>query len=167
MKMQKLSKEVLSLAGEYAVASELCKRGLYSQITLGNHKRTDILVETELRMLRIQVKAKQVNEWPSVAGLYRPDDFLILVDYVGKNEDDRPDFFILNLTDWEQIMEEELKKHPEAKIDEQNRITYYREKNGQSYVDWKGLNIKPNRVAHAKDQWQKITSRIDPAATEA
>ena len=64
-------------------------------------------------------------------------------------------------------MEEELKKHPEAKIDEQNRITYYREKDGQSYVDWKGLNINPSRVAHAKEQWQKITSRIDPAATEA
>ena len=82
--MLKLPKEVLSLAGEYAVASELCRRGLYSQLTLGNHKRTDILVETEFRMFRIQVKAKQIGEWPSVSGLYRQDDFLILVDFVGK-----------------------------------------------------------------------------------
>ena len=60
--MGKLSSELLSLAGEYAVASELCRRGLYSQLTLGHHKRTDILIETELKMFRIQVKAnRRVN----------------------------------------------------------------------------------------------------------
>jgi hypothetical protein len=34
------SKELVGLAGEYAVASELCRRGYYSQLTLGNHKKT-------------------------------------------------------------------------------------------------------------------------------
>jgi hypothetical protein len=41
----KLSKESVGLAGEYAVASELCRRGHYAQLTLGSHKKTDILVE--------------------------------------------------------------------------------------------------------------------------
>jgi hypothetical protein len=30
----KLSKEFLGLTGEYAVASELCKRSMYAQLTL-------------------------------------------------------------------------------------------------------------------------------------
>ena len=33
------------MAGEYAVASELCRRGHYAQLTLGHHKKTDLLVE--------------------------------------------------------------------------------------------------------------------------
>lgn len=43
----KLSKELIGLAGEYAVASELCRLEVYAQLTLGSHKQTDILVETE------------------------------------------------------------------------------------------------------------------------
>lgn len=31
--MSKLSKEALGLAGEYAVASELCRRGCYAQLS--------------------------------------------------------------------------------------------------------------------------------------
>jgi hypothetical protein len=36
----KLEKETIGLAGEYAAASELCKRGFYAQLTLGHHKKT-------------------------------------------------------------------------------------------------------------------------------
>ena len=54
-----LSKETLGLAAEFAVASELCRRGIYAQLTLGNRKRTDLLVDVEYgRMLRIQVKSE-------------------------------------------------------------------------------------------------------------
>ena len=42
-----IPKDKLSLAGEYAVASELCRRGIYAQLTLGTRKRTDLLVDTE------------------------------------------------------------------------------------------------------------------------
>ncbi|MDD2276940.1 MAG: hypothetical protein PHP56_10455 [Smithellaceae bacterium] len=36
-----LSKETLGLAGEYAVACELCKRDIYAQLTLGNRKEME------------------------------------------------------------------------------------------------------------------------------
>jgi hypothetical protein len=52
--MSKINKDILGLAGEFAVASELCRRNIYAQLTLGLRKRTDILVETEVGMLRIQ-----------------------------------------------------------------------------------------------------------------
>jgi len=61
----KIPKDTLGLAAEFAVASELCRRNIYAQLTLGLRKRTDILVETERGMLRIQVKGKQGREWPA------------------------------------------------------------------------------------------------------
>ena len=166
MSMAKLSSDLLSLAGEYAVASELCRRGLYSQLTLGNHKRTDILIETDLKMFRIQVKAKQGGQWPAVSGLSRKDDFLVLVDFAAKGVADREDFYILDLNDWLQIIAEESKK-PEARIDEENKVKYVRQKDGKEYVDWRGVNIIPSRVSHCKEEWLKILSRIDPEKTEA
>ena len=105
--MGKLSRELLGLSGEYAVASELCRRGLYAQLTLGHHKQTDILIESAQQMVRIQVKAKQSSEWPAVSGLYRQEDILVLVDYQKKELDERPDFYILNLKDWRALIEEE------------------------------------------------------------
>ena len=148
----KLSKELLGLAGEYAVASELCRRGVYSQLTLGNHKQTDILVETKDHMLRISVKAKQGKEWPSIVGLSRRDDFLVLVDLREKSDMGRPDFYILDLADWKQLILEEHQRHPATTVDELNRITYP--------DGWTGLNIKPEKVGAALEKWDKIISHI-------
>jgi hypothetical protein len=146
---ESLSKELLGLAGEYAVASELCRRGVYAQLTLGNHKQTDILVETEDHMLRISVKTKQRGEWPSITGLSRKDDFLVLVDFKEKSETDRPTFYILNIDDWKQLVSEEHQRFPDkTTVDELYRI---------KYADgWSGLNIKPIKVDHAKERWDKI-----------
>ncbi len=47
----------MGLTGEYAVASELCKRGYYAQLTLGNHyKKTDLIVEYPMP-IRLVAKA--------------------------------------------------------------------------------------------------------------
>ncbi|GAH85546.1 unnamed protein product, partial [marine sediment metagenome] len=65
-----VAKDILGLAAEFAVASELCRRNIYAQLTLGLRKRTDLLIETERGMLRVQVKGKQAREWPGVKGIY-------------------------------------------------------------------------------------------------
>ncbi len=147
-----IAKECVGLAGEYAVASELCKRGMYAQLTLGHHKSTDILVETEDRMLRMAVRTKRGNEWPSIAGLYKDDQFLVLVDLQGKADTERPDFYVLNVADWEQLILEARQRWQTLKVDAQNRITYP--------DGWKGLNIKPKRVLAAKERWDKIVQAI-------
>lgn len=154
-----LSKECLGLTGEYAVASELCRRGMYAQLTLGSHKRTDILIETEARMLRISVKTKQSRVWPSVSGLYRADDFLVLVDMQGKAETERPDFYVLGLDDWEQLILQERQRRPAIRVDKQKRIIYP--------DGWKGLNIEPAMVVKAKERWDKIVVLISGNNTPA
>jgi len=149
--MKKLTKEFLGLAGEYAVATELCKRDIYAQLTLGHYKSTDIIIEKDYNLFKIQVKAKQEREWPSISGISRENDFLVLVDFQKKDEKDRPDFYILDIKDWKKLIEDERKDFPELRIDDKLRLTYP--------DGWKGLNIKPEHIEICKDKWEKITSK--------
>lgn len=131
---------------------------MYAELTLGSHKHTDILIETETRMLRISVKTKQSNEWPSISGLYRADDFLVLVDMQGKAETERPDFYVLSVNDWQQLISEERQRQPAIRVDKQNRITY---------PDvWNGLNIRLAMVLATKERWDKIVELISGNNTQ-
>ncbi len=153
-----ISKETLSLAGEYAVASELCKRGIYAQLTLGTRKRTDILVESDEAMLRIQVKAKQKSVWPLIKGVYGDDMVLIFVDFENKNLLERPDFYILNAIDWKDFVTKdgwvaEEVSEGRFKLDDKN-IPISIPKEGKD--GWKGVNIQPDEVIKHKERWDKI-----------
>src|SRR5438876_5198991 len=100
-----IARDTLGLAGEFAAASELCRRGVYAQLTLGNRKRTDLLVDADAgTMLRIQVKAKQGREWPGVRGIYGESIALVLVDYERRNPSERPDFYVLFPKDWAAVL---------------------------------------------------------------
>lgn len=82
-----IDKSILGVAGEFAVAAELCRRGIYAQLTLGHRKRTDLLVVSETgRMYRIEVKAKQGRDWPNCRGISGQDSFLVFVDSAGKQD---------------------------------------------------------------------------------
>ena len=81
----KIERQNLNLAAEFAAASELCRRNIYAQLTLGLRKRTDLLVDKPERMIRIQVKGKQVTTWPNCRGVYG-SDILVLVDYHKKKQ---------------------------------------------------------------------------------
>lgn len=100
-----ISREILGLAAEFAVASELCRRGIYAQLTLGNRKTTDLLVDAEGgRMIRIQVKAKQKRQWPALKGVSGTGIALVLVDYERKQLQERPDFYVLVPADWRALV---------------------------------------------------------------
>lgn len=150
-RMEKLSKEFLGLAGEYAVGSELCKRGVYAQLTMGHHKRTDILVETERSMLRIQVKSKQGRVWPAIGGIRGEDEFLVLVDFEGKEVGERPDFYVLDVADWKALIKNEKHRFSGVAIDDRLHITYP--------DGWKGLNIDPSQVSECRETWEKLADQ--------
>ena len=157
-----VSKECVGLAAEYAVASELCRRGVYAQLTLGNRKRTDILVDADAgTMFRIQVKSKQGREWPGVRGVFGESIALVLVDYEKKTLSERPDFYILLPKDWAAVLKNTVVKdgHVESgkvRIDE-NNIPTWRD-------NWVGLGVRPEYVLKYKDGWDKL---IDLAAMPA
>ena len=149
----------LGIAAEFAVASELCRRNIYAQLTLGTRKRTDLLVETKTGMLRIEVKAKQGPSWPNCKGIpSRQNRLLILVDFASKQENQRPDFYILTSEDWLNLLNEECEERiakGEVVLDDENVPLWVNQVNkyGQPYS---GLGISVRQVVAQKERWDKI-----------
>jgi len=162
-----ITRTLLGIAGEFAVAAELCRRNIYAQLTLGNLKRADLLVffETGI-MARIEVKSKQGPDWPNCLGISRTDEFIIFVDFERKSETDRPDFYILSLSDWNDLLQITVHnystKYPNrrVRIDEHNILVLDDEVNkyGKPY---RGVGIKPNQILQHRDAWFKIMGYLD------
>lgn len=147
----KMSREHLGLAGEYAVATELCRRQIYAQLTLGNRKRTDLLVDGDRGMLRIQVKAKRGAEWPGINGPTRADEVFVLVDFAEKGERDRPDFYVLDQRDWKRLVRDHKRRWPELHIAADGTVSW-----ADGYA---GLNLKVAHVQKLAEKWEQIVSR--------
>jgi hypothetical protein len=152
----KLEKETIGLAGEYAVASEFCKRGFYAQLTLGHHKKTDLLLEGSGRLFRASVKSKQGNEWPNVRGIWEEDDLIVLVDFKDKKLLDRPDYFVLTVADWKKVTKKLIKRKAQGvKIDETNTL-YWDPSKGYP-KGWRGCSVSVEDVREYKDCWPKAS----------
>jgi hypothetical protein len=161
-----VSKECISLAAEFAVASELCRRGIYTQLTFGNKKRTDLLVISgNKNLMRIEVKAKQGREWPNCKGIFGKDVFLVLVDYANCDETERPDFYVLTSEDWLKMVKKGIQKYNEkyperrVEIDSENVPIFLDEVNkyGKPY---RGIGIKPEMIQEHKETWFKISKKV-------
>lgn len=165
-----ISRNSLGLAAEFAVASELCRRNLYAQLTLGNQKRTDLLLMSQDEQFhRVEVKAKQGPTWPNCRGIYGDKVFLVFVDYAKRSPSERPDFYILSSTDWRAIVEQKVaairarNPHKRITIDEQNVAVFEDEinKQGQPY---RGMGINPGDVAAFHEAWSKISDALGGAS---
>jgi hypothetical protein len=90
----RIEKSIVGIAGEFAVATELCRRNIYAQFTLGNRKRTDLLTLSQDGVfLKVEVKTKQSRDWGHIRGLPSGSDaFLVFVDFHKKRETERADF---------------------------------------------------------------------------
>lgn len=159
----KIDKSILGIAGEFAVAAELCRRNMYAQLTLGHLKRTDLLVFSEEthKLVRIEVKSKQGREFPNCKGIYGQNVFLVFVDYQGKDEEEPPDFYILSVADWVAHVKQCEKvyrgKHPDRRttIDEYNCLVLLDEvSNKQPY---RGCSVLSKDIREHKGDWKKIS----------
>ncbi len=159
----KLTSDYLSLAGEYAVASELCRRNLYAQLTLGHQKRTDILIFSEKnnRLLKVEVKTKQGTVWPNCKGVYGDNVMMVLVDFKGKELSDRPDFYVLTLSDWDNYVNSEIENYSKDVIVVDPRthcpIFVNQAKDGRPY---RGMGITPDKVWSHREKWEKFDSAL-------
>ena len=160
--MEVISKEHLSLAGEFAVASELCRRGIYAQLTLGLRKRTDLLIETETGMLRIQVKAKQDRYWPFCKGIFGENILLVFVDYEEKEPEQRPDFYILTTSDWESFVKsgwvDDWVSKGKLTLDNKNCPMSIGE---EGKARWKGVDVEQEDISEHKERWNKIEALLN------
>jgi hypothetical protein len=149
-----LAKEALNLAGEYAVASQLALLGHYPQLTYGNRKRADILVDSGEKLFRVEVKAKQSDEWPGVQAP-RQHDFLILVDFRGKAVESRPDFYVLNFEDWKELVEKTRLHWPKMQVDATTYCVSWKRDS------WTGLNPQASDVQQHLERWEKLPKASD------
>lgn len=153
--MESGNKEAVGLAGEYAVAFELCRRGFYAQLTLGNHKKTDILVEIPERLFRVSVKAKTGRQWPKVSGIWAEGDLIVFVDFQNKKLSELPDFYVLDVPQWKKLVKEIARsKSDGAKVNKENTL-YWEPWEGNS-KGWKGCSISISHVEKFKDCWPSI-----------
>ena len=162
-----ISGSILCLAAEFAVASELCRRNIYTQLTLGKQKRTDLLLmSSNGGFSRVEVKAKQGREWPNCRGIYGPLAFLVFVDYAGRGNTDRPDFFVLTEKDWLRVLNKKIQaihsRRPNKRIivDDENVPIFIDEinKRGKPY---KGMGVLVEDIQEYREAWVKITSALE------
>jgi hypothetical protein len=164
--MSAISKGILGVAGEYAVASELCRRNICAQPTFGNQKRLDLLAyEPDGRVLRIEVKSKQGPCWPNCRGIAGPHHYLVFVDFEKKRADERPDFYVLSSDDWYNIAAATLagyrRKHPDrrAEVTTEGLLRLLDEVNAQG-KPYEGCGVGLTDVRVHKEAWQKIVDAL-------
>jgi len=156
-----LDRHTLSLAAEYAVASELCRRGIYTQLTLGNLKRTDLLALTESgNVVRVEVKAKQGGNWPGCKGVHGKHNAIVFVDLQNKAVNERPDFYVLNSKDWRNFL---MKKKREYEVSHtgktmsiKNNVPVYDNEITKSGRPYEGTSVSVQSISKFKNAWEKI-----------
>jgi hypothetical protein len=157
----KIDKNILGVAGELAVASELCRRNIYAQLTFGNQKRTDLLVYHPKKYTRIEVKSKQGNDWPNCKGISTSDAVIIFVDYSGKLDTARPDFYVLAYKDWIKLVKVKEKeyrmKHTNRRTEIKNGCLYLLDElNKNTGKPYAGCTLKPKDMTTYKEKCNKI-----------
>ena len=155
--MTKLEKSLVGLAGEYAVASELCRRGVYAQLTLGNRKKVDLLLDGEQAIARVEVKTKQGRVWPAVKGIAPTDGlkFLVLVDLHGKEREENPEFYVISRDEWRPFLEHKLQDRIEK------GLVVIDDDNVARHIDnFLGVSIKEEEVTRFRNRWDKIIRAV-------
>lgn len=156
-----MNKIMVGMAAEFAVASELARRNIYAQPTFGNLKRTDLLILGKAgKLLKIEAKGKQATEWQNCKGISDNNSIMVLVDFAGKEERDRPDFYILTSDDWLEFVQEADGRHPgkNTGIGQGDAPARRRQvKNGKPY---KGSGIRVGNVKQHLEKWEKISELL-------
>jgi len=159
-------RNMIGLAAEYAVAAELCRRGIYAQLTLGHQKKTDLLVFSQAGLVaRVEVKAKLGGEWPNCKGIAGPRVFIVFVDYENRDPADQPDFYVLSVRDWRAVLErrvEEIRaKSPKRRIEiTSENVAVFPDQIRAGGRPYEGMSIRPPDIERHRDRWGKVSKAI-------
>jgi hypothetical protein len=112
--MEKKSSTLTGITGEYYVAAELSKRGLYAAITLRNNEGYDILVTNPRtkRQFGVQVKTtRNRRKWVLTKKTEGETDENLYYVFVNLLEECvRPEFFVINSVKLATIVKSEYEK---------------------------------------------------------
>lgn len=144
-----LDKDFLNLAGEYQVAAELLKRGIFATITYGNRKGADIYaIRPDTRKLAV-IEVKASNSQRFVTSFYQKyrdeltphPDFWVLCGLGGQDEE----FFVLSHAELARAQ------------GERNSPTQHLTWEQHAELASKGVdNVLAASIAEHRDRWEKI-----------
>jgi hypothetical protein len=158
-------REKIGLASEYAQAAELCRLGFYAQLTLGHHKKTDLLVESKSSVMRFSVKAKTKYVWPKVSGIWQKGDRIVFVDFKDKPLGHMPDFYVLTVSEWVGLLKKIQTRHrskgENCHLDPKTNTLVWPPWEGHP-KGWSGCVVRVEEVAPFKDKWPKPGVRVRP-----
>jgi hypothetical protein len=149
------NKLLLGNTGKFSTASELCRRNF--KINIGKNNRIEILLGKGKKPLKIVTASKQISEWANCNGIKNQDSILIFVDYEGKKELDRPDFYILTNDDWSSIVKNYQKNHPEKKTKIENGTIIFLNEYKIIGKPHKGMVLETKDLEKFKEMWSKIS----------
>jgi hypothetical protein len=165
----KIPTDLLSLAGEYRVCSELNKRGVFATVTYGNRKSVDLYAINgrQQRALKIAVKTNQTQKGDFVTGITQkgladdPDapDFCVLF-HIRPDQDGKftERFFVLT---HEEICQ------AQAAVN-RGYAKKYLKRHGKQPDLSKGVdNVTVADVEPHEDQWFKIVDRFSNSSSRS
>jgi hypothetical protein len=164
--MMKIETDLLALAGEYRVCSELNRRGVFATVTYGNHKSVDVyaISDRRERALKIEVKTSQGAQFVTritQKGLSQDPaapDFWVLVQMRRTGQDTFVDrFFVLAHAE---ICEIQVARN--AAYAERYRTTHGHDPDFATGVD----NVRVEDVEAYEDQWHKIVASFESSKAE-
>ena len=165
--METIDKSLIGVAGEFLVAAELCRRGIYAQPTFGNQKRIDLLAfgDRPGKIVKLEVKSKQQSDWPNCKGIHEADTFLVFVDFHERTPEDKPEFFVLSAAEWRSVVmkvkRDYQKNHPSrrAVVGKDNVLVLPDEVNKQG-KPYQGAGVKPEMIKAHAGAWHKIKEAL-------
>ena len=114
------------------------------------------------------MKSKQGREWPNCKGIFGTDTFIVFVDFEGKADGDRPDFYVLSAHDWRVHVEEVARSykskypHRQVEITDSNLLRLPGEVNKQGKA-YEGCGVRPSQIAPHLGARHKITEFLESA----
>jgi hypothetical protein len=142
-------KHYLNLAGEYGVCSELAKRGITANITLGHHKAADVLVVDTNTKRAIIIEVKTTRSDRIVTGFFQK--------YKTPTTTPAPDFWVIVQIDEENLSQFYILSHQEMAQAQMKRNSMNEWKEVKGGVD----NILIKELGDTyKNNWQKLLDAV-------
>lgn len=145
-------KNFLSLAGEFFVAAELQRRGVWAAVTYGNAKQADIVVlsASRTRAVVLEVKSTASKRWVVGNQVPKPSKQLWVFVHIPDGERESPRYFIFTSRELHGILMPYHKKYQDN----------YRQKYGHESTAIGVVSLSLTDASPFEDQWDKVLSRV-------
>jgi hypothetical protein len=142
------------MAGEFLVAGELCRRGVFCSVTYGNAKKADVVAFSQAtgRYLPLEVKTTSEDRWVIGNSVPENSERLWVFVFLPPDNSQSPEYFVLSSSELNAFL---VPQH------EEYRRGFFARHN----VEFTGKGVESVRYDQAeqgRNEWQKILEKLRP-----